>query len=31
MVYYGLPAFWAPSIEDKIMAEVKKQNDSVNK
>jgi neutral ceramidase len=31
MVYYGLPAFWAPSIEDKIMAEVKKQNDSVSK
>ncbi len=25
MVYYGLPSFWAPSIEDKIMAEVNKQ------
>jgi hypothetical protein len=31
MVYYGLPAFWAPSIEDKIMAEVKKQNGSIGK
>lgn len=25
MVYYGQPAFWAPSVEDKIIFEVKRQ------